>query len=103
MNKQQSDKNQKIYLVEVYMKIIWKLFTGFFIMIMFFVVIFIMTNLTFNSLNLSGNAVKDEAVSTKNSFLSYKDSFDFLNETENLFDVVLKLGYVSEEEELTVI
>ncbi len=82
------------------MKIIWRLFTGFFIMIMFLVVIFILTNITFNSLNASGNAIKDEAVSTEMSFLSYKDSFDFLNETENLFDVVLKLGYVSDQDEL---
>jgi methyl-accepting chemotaxis protein len=86
--------------MEVFMKIIWRLFTGFFIMIMFFVVIFILTNITFNSLNASGSAIKDEAVSTERSFLSYKDSFDFLNETENLFDVVLKLGYVSDQDEL---
>ena len=85
------------------MKIIWKLFTGFFIMILFLVIVFFLTNATFDELHLSGNSIKEEAMSTKKSFLSYKDAFDFLNEIENIFDVILNLGYITAADELNIV
>jgi len=85
------------------MKIIWKLFTGFFIMILFLVIVFFLQNATFDELHLSGNSIKEEAMSTKKSFLSYKDAFDFLNEIENIFDVILNLGYITAADELNIV
>jgi methyl-accepting chemotaxis protein len=82
------------------MKIFWKLFTGFFIIVLFLTIILILTTLSFQNLLSSSNRINDEGIKTEISFLSYKESFDFLTEIENLFDVVLNLGYVSSSEEL---